>query len=130
MKVLLSIKPEYVDKIISGEKKFEYRKRIFKEKVDTVVVYSTMPVGKIVGEFKIEEIINDTPDNIWSLTSHHSGVSEVFFMEYFDKCSEGFALKIKDIELYNTPIDPKKRKMHFTPPQSFMYVDNDFLTAF
>lgn len=130
MKVLLSIKPEYVNKIVSGEKKFEYRKRIFKERIDTVVVYSTMPVGKIIGEFRIEEIINDTPDNIWSLTNQHSGISENFFMEYFDNCKQGFALKIKDIELYSTPIDPKKRKKRFTPPQSFMYIDNDFLATF
>ena len=30
MKVLLSIKPEFVEKIFSGEKRFEYRKNIFK----------------------------------------------------------------------------------------------------
>ena len=32
MKVLLSIKPEYVDKIFSGEKRYEYRKSMFKNK--------------------------------------------------------------------------------------------------
>ena len=31
--ILLAIKPEYVDKILSGEKKYEYRTRIAKEKV-------------------------------------------------------------------------------------------------
>lgn len=30
MKVLLSIKPEYVEKILDGTKKFEFRKGIFK----------------------------------------------------------------------------------------------------
>jgi predicted transcriptional regulator len=44
MKALLSIKPEFVDKIISGEKKYEYRKRIFKQKIEAVVIYCTMPV--------------------------------------------------------------------------------------
>ena len=52
MKVLLSIKPEFVEKIFSGEKRFEYRKSIFKQQnIDTIVIYSTMPVGMIVGEF-------------------------------------------------------------------------------
>lgn len=32
MKVLLSIKPEFVEEIILGNKKFEYRKSIFKRK--------------------------------------------------------------------------------------------------
>ena len=31
-KILMSIKPEYVDKIFSGEKKYEYRKRIVQRK--------------------------------------------------------------------------------------------------
>lgn len=58
MKVLLSIKPEYAYKIFSGEKKFEYRKIIFKKKIKSVIVYATKPVGKIIGEFEIEDIIN------------------------------------------------------------------------
>jgi len=49
MKILLSIKPEFVEEIFSGRKKFEYRKAIFtNKKVTSVIVYSTMPVGKIV----------------------------------------------------------------------------------
>lgn len=31
MKILLSIKPRFVEKIISGEKLYEYRKVVFKE---------------------------------------------------------------------------------------------------
>ena len=50
MKALLSIKPEYVEKIISGEKEYEYRKRIFKQKIKSVIIYCTMPVGEIIGE--------------------------------------------------------------------------------
>ena len=58
MKILLSIKPEFVEEIFSGRKKFEYRKAIFtNKKVTSVIVYSTMPVGKIVGEFTIEEVL-------------------------------------------------------------------------
>ena len=56
MRVLLSIKPEFVEKIFSGEKLYEYRKAMFKNvNVSSVVIYSTMPVGKIVGEFKFKK---------------------------------------------------------------------------
>ena len=55
MKVLLSINPPYVDKIFNGEKKFEYRRAIFKDNsVDTIVIYSTSPIKKVVGEFKVK----------------------------------------------------------------------------
>lgn len=47
MRVLLSIKPEFVEKIFSGEKLYEYRKAAFKnEGISSIVIYSTMPVGK------------------------------------------------------------------------------------
>ena len=54
MKVLLSIKPQFVEEIFAGKKRFEYRKAIFSKDVDSVVIYSTKPVGKIVGEFTIK----------------------------------------------------------------------------
>ena len=57
MKVLLSIKPQFVEEIFSGKKRFEYRKSIFKrDNIKSVIIYCTMPVGKIVGEFEIEDI--------------------------------------------------------------------------
>lgn len=37
--LLLSIKPEYVEKILQGEKKFEYRKRLAKEDVSYIYTF-------------------------------------------------------------------------------------------
>ena len=59
MKALLSIKPEFAEAIFNGKKRFEYRKVIFKEKVKYIQVYVTKPVGKIIGEFEIGEIVKD-----------------------------------------------------------------------
>ncbi len=77
VKVLLSIKPQYVQRIFSGEKKFEYRRNIFKNKsVDTVVVYATKPIGKVVGEFKIGSVLVDSPDLLWNKTKDVAGIDE------------------------------------------------------
>lgn len=47
MKILLSIKPEFADKIFEGTKQFEFRKSIFKDKtVRKVVVYASSPIQK------------------------------------------------------------------------------------
>lgn len=122
MKVLLSIKPEYADKIFSGEKKFEFRKRIFKNiEVKTVVVYSTMPVGRIIGEFSIKKIHKDSPDSIWGKTKVFAGIDESFFNQYYDGRDLAFAIEVGRAELYKNSIDPKKQYENFTAPQSFMY---------
>ena len=123
MKVLLSIKPEYVEKIFNGEKKYEYRKAIFTNRaIKSIVVYSTMPIGRIVGEFTIEEILQNTPETIWAETKKFSGVKKRFYNAYFHGRTSAYAIKIGNPVLYQNPIDPKKGNKSFIPPQSFRYL--------
>ena len=59
MKVMISIKPEFADKIFTGIKKYEFRKVLFKNNdIDTVIVYASSPVQKVIGEFKIKRSRN------------------------------------------------------------------------
>ena len=67
MKILLSIKPEFANKIFEGTKKFEYRRSIFKnQKVTKVVVYASSPVQKIIGEFEIDYILTGPVQSLWN----------------------------------------------------------------
>ncbi len=123
MKVLLSIKPQFVEEIFNGNKKFEYRKSIFKRKgIKSVVIYSTMPVGKIVGEFDIEDILIDEPKRLWEKTKNYSGISEDFYDEYFMNRDKGYAIQIKSLNRYDEPKCPYELYENFTAPQSFKYV--------
>jgi hypothetical protein len=123
MKVLLSIKPEYANKIFSGEKKFEYRKLIFKREIKFIVVYATKPVGMIIGEFEIDKIISDTPKQIWNLTKEHAGIEEDKFKNYFSNKETGFAIKVKKAKLYKHSKTLKEYNPKIkVPPQSFCYI--------
>lgn len=123
MKVLLSIKPEFVKEIFNGSKKYEFRKAIFKNKdVKTVVIYSTMPVGKIVGEFDIEYILEDHPTLLWESAKEYAGVSRDFYDKYFDGRDKGFAIKIKSLKKYIKPICPYSSNDNFVAPQSYKYI--------
>lgn len=123
MKVLLSIKPEYVKKIFAGTKKYEYRKSIFNKHVDKVIVYATKPLGMIVGEFSVEEVLVEEPETLWKETHEVSGISKDFFDQYFEGRKKGYALKVSSPQLYDEPIDPFKQFASFIPPQSFKYID-------
>lgn len=123
MKVLLSIKPQFVEEIFNGNKRFEYRKSIFKrEGIKSVVIYSTMPVGKIVGEFDIEDILVDEPKSLWKKTKNYSGITEDFYDNYFMDRDKGYAIQIKSLKKYDMPICPHEIYDNFTAPQSFKYV--------
>lgn len=121
MKVVLSIKPEFANKIFDGTKKFEFRKAIFKnEKIKTVIVYSSSPVQQVIGEFEIERIINHDIDTLWGLTHQESGITEDYFYKYFADRVEGFAIQIKKVKKYRTP-KCLRTDYNLFPPQSFAY---------
>lgn len=123
-KILLSIKPKFVEEIKSGKKKFEYRKSIFKNpNIDIVVIYASAPISKAIGEFKIKQIIKDRPNKIWSLTKDKSGITKDFFNEYFTSKAYAYAIEIEDFKLYNDPIDIST-KYQLKAPQSFCYIKN------
>jgi predicted transcriptional regulator len=122
MKVLLSIKPEFAFKIFAGEKKFEFRKVIFKNpNVKTVIVYASLPVQQVIGEFEIDDILSSSPSAIWKLTKKYSGISEIFFHEYFANRSIAHAIKIKKTKKYKTPLYLKE-DFNVLPPQSYLYL--------
>lgn len=123
MKVLLSIKPEFVEKILDGSKKYEFRKSVFKrENITKVVIYSTMPVGKIVAEFDIEKVIHDEPEKLWRKTRKHAGISKNFFNEYFCGRENAVAIKVGQITEYAEPMCITTLGENITPPQSYRYL--------
>ena len=126
MKILLSIKPQYVDKIVSGEKKYEFRKTIFKRKqVDAIVVYSSGKVGKLIGEIKFTTILSDTPLNIWNITKEKAGLSKGDFFDFFRNKEIAHAIKIESFEPYSHAISIQEKYPGVNPPQYFVYVEKD-----
>lgn len=111
-----------------GNKKFEFRKIIFKKHVNRIWIYASSPTKKIVGTFTIKSIIKDKPEKLWERTCDYSGISENDFFAYFKDSISGYAIEIDEFELFKEPIDPESCFPNFFPPQSFMYFkssDND-----
>ena len=73
--ILLSIKPEYVEKILDGTKKYEYRKRLAKAESSTILIYSTSPVMKVVAKAEITGTICAAPSTLWEKTKGNAGIS-------------------------------------------------------
>lgn len=123
MKVLLSIKPEYAEKILSGEKRFEFRKALFKNKnVKTIIIYATMPVGKVVGEFEFDGIVTGTPKAVWSETKNQSGITQDFFDEYFSGREMAHAIKVGGVKRYSEPQSLVSIVPSGSAPQSYRYI--------
>lgn len=120
--ILMSINPEHVENILCGKKIFEFRKRACKRKVDKIIIYSTNPVMKIVGEAEVEDVLVDYPSKIWRITRKQSGISKKFFDAYFKDRNEAVAYKLKNIVVYDIPKDLADLGVK-TAPQSYQYID-------
>ena len=126
MNVILSIRPSFCKMIFSGQKKYEYRKRVFtRSDVDKVYIYATKPICRIVGYFTIAAMIEDSPNVMWQMTHEGSGITKEYFDAYFKNCDMAHAIKIGEVVKLDNPIDPKEVIKDFHAPQNFMYVDYD-----
>jgi predicted transcriptional regulator len=123
MRVLLSIKPNYAYLILNGKKKYEFRKSLPKNpSIKTIVIYATMPVGKVIGEFDIDKIISEKPSDLWKITEKFAGISKDFFDSYFGERNTAHAIGVKNARQYDAPLDLDAVLGHSTAPQSFCYL--------
>lgn len=123
--VVLSIKPEFVKKIFAGEKKFEFRKKIWKnKKIKRALIYCTSPVKKIVGEFKIEAIIKGSPEILWNVAKKFGGIEKDAFDDYFHEKKDGYSLKIKNVVKFERAFTLSEFGLK-SAPQNFAYYSSN-----
>ena len=123
MKVILSIKPMFAEKILNGSKRFEFRKCGFSiAGVETVVIYATKPVGKVVGEFSVVEVHKDAPSRIWERTRTHAGIKKRFFDQYYADRDTAYAIAVGKVTKYDEPVELASLGANITPPQSYRYL--------
>ncbi len=122
-KILMSIHPEYVNKILAGNKKYEYRKiKARRKNVDKMLIYSTSPIMKVVAEVDIDEILEELPEIIWKKTKLQSGITKEFFNKYYKGRDVAVAYKLGKLKIYDEPKTLSDIGVSYVP-QSFIYLD-------
>ena len=119
--MLLSINPKYVKMILSGEKKYEYRKFLCREDVNKIIIYETSPVKRIVAEAEIEKIIIDDVSKVWDRTKEYSGIDRDFYEIYYRGKEKAFAYQLKNVVSYEQPKLLADVGVKFAP-QSYCYL--------
>lgn len=120
--ILLSINPKHVENIMNGTKKYEFRKKACKRHVDKILIYSTNPVMRVVGEAEVEDVLIDDPKTIWNKTKNNSGIDEMFFDQYYEDRTQAVAYKLKNVIKYREPKELKDYGIN-SAPQSFQYIE-------
>ena len=121
--ILMPINPQYVDEILAGRKKYEYRKIKAKRKnVDKMIIYSTSPIMKVVAEVDVKEILEESPEKLWEITKSESGITKSFYNKYYKNKDTAIAYKLGEIKIYNEPKELNDIGINYVP-QSFIYLD-------
>lgn len=120
--IILSIKPEYAERIIAGTKKYEYRKQLAKSDVDTILFYCTVPICKVVASAKVEKCLAGSPTAIWEKTKNYSGITRNKYRSYFEGCNTAYAYQLGELSVFDEPKELSEFGIK-TVPQSFVYVD-------
>lgn len=121
---LISIHPNYVEKIISGEKRLEFRRTWAATPVEYLAIYSTAPVKRIVALVEVGRTIRGSKTRLWELSRQEGGgISRRRLFSYLDGKKEAVALELKRRITLATELDPSDVfGADFRPPQSFRYL--------
>ncbi|MBQ3707374.1 MAG: hypothetical protein II889_05615 [Clostridia bacterium] len=120
-RMLLSIKPEYVKKIISGKKKYEFRKFHCREEIDTIVIYATAPMKKVIGEAALVNIIEGDIDYVWHETRNFGGILKRDYIKYYHEREVAIAYHLGKVTVYKEPMKLEDFGLGYVP-QSFAYI--------
>jgi predicted transcriptional regulator len=125
----MSIHPEFAERILSGEKRVEFRRRPLGRFVTHIVIYATAPVCAVIGVAEIQRVERGTPTALWDAFSRIGGIERGKFFGYFNGALEGFAYVLERAQSCASPLRLGKVGLPMRAPQAFQYLETRTLDA-
>lgn len=122
--ILISIHPEYAEKILTGEKTYELRRRLPLEKPDRMVIYATAPVSAVIGTAEVSDMIDLPLTELWKRVGKSAFVTLDEFHEYFRPQDRGKAFVLRNPERFPSPIPITEYGLK-RAPQSWQYLPEE-----
>lgn len=131
--VVLSIRPQYSEKILQGLKTVELRRRFPVSAPGGTIayIYSTSPVQAMVGAAAIKDVLKLPLEQIWSEFEDTAYIDREDFSSYFKGLDFGFVLLFDDVKTFlrPVPLSELRERYGFEAPQSFLYATRDLRKA-
>ena len=104
--IIIPIKQEYAEKILTGEKTVEFRRRfnpIYRKRA--IVFYITDPIKQVHFYAVIKRVFKGTVDDLWTCYRKEGAIEKSVFDEYFQNCSTGYAIVLEQITELKRPFE-------------------------
>ena len=122
-KIMLAIKPEYVEEIFDGLKRYEYRRKCPNHPISQIVIYETAPVSKVVGTVDVDEMLGTAPHVLYDMTKKWAGISEDDYNDYFKGSNVAYAYSLNHPVIFSRPASIEEYGLKGVP-QSYVYLEN------
>jgi predicted transcriptional regulator len=122
--VLVSVHPEFVEEILTGRKRVEFRRRWPKQASGVALIYATAPAKSLAALVEVVEVARQSKTQLWELAKElGGGVTRQVLFDYLDGMSKGVALKLGRRISFGKGMPPSDVfGASFCPPQSFRYL--------
>lgn len=119
---VMSIHAQHAESILEGVKRVEFRKRRLASDISTVLLYSTLPVGRVVGAFRIGGYDVMSPSALWENHKSHAGITREALGAYYRGKDTGVGIRIAESRRCTRHVELSEVRPSLRAPQSFAYV--------
>jgi len=126
---IMSIHPQYAQKILAGTKRVEFRKRPIADDVTHVIVYATAPISAVVGAFEVEAQHTLNPRTLWKRFKEVAGIGWTDYIAYYSGRTAGTGIAVGEVLTPDEPLCLREKLGLTHPPQSFQYLQDETARA-
>jgi len=128
--LLMSMKPEFADRIMRRKKTVELRRKFSTRWIGhRINIYASAPVMGLMGEARIAGVVVNKPEMIWDRFHDQIGCSRPEFDAYVAGTDEVYAIELDEVRPYLEGVSLGQIshliKEHLTPPQSYFTLEKN-----
>lgn len=120
---LISVKPEYAERILAGSKRVEFRRAAFGRKVTHLVLYATKPTGRLVAMCEVSRVHRGAPAELWKSFGSVGGIGADRYWAYYRGAPDAVAIGIASVRRLADGLTLSDLGIDGPPAQSYRYVD-------
>lgn len=129
--VLLSVRSPHMDRLLSGVKTVEFRRRAWKVPDGaTALLYESRDRRAIVGSLTVESTTVGSRSAMWSSYGAKSCLTRQEYRTYFDGATVAVAISVGRVRQLDEPLtldELRRRRPAFHVPQSYRFMATDEL---
>jgi predicted transcriptional regulator len=95
------------------------------DSIEYVLVYSTVPDKVVIGYFKVKEVQQKTPEELWHDFGDYGEIEEKLFFDYYANNEQAKCILIDETKKFMKPIKLHEISENMQAPQSFRYIDDE-----